>query len=288
MAAGRAAILWTMQTDPDAGRSVAPIPLFERLDPEERQALFAAMRVEQVPANQTIFWLGDAGDRFYMIRDGRVAITIPNEKGDHVTLGTLGPGGFFGEISLLDGGPRTATARALEPTELLVLSRADFHRFIAHRPEAAIDILTVMGHRQRLSVEALRGVMNPNIAFAESRTTSWQRISDIIAAIAASQWFTSLHLAWFGGWILINVLGTAGIVPPTWAFDPFPFGLLTMVVSLEAIFLSIFVLVSQNRQSEKDRLRIDLDYQVNVKAQTEIMSIARRLDRIESRIAPQG
>ena len=197
----------------------------------------------------------------------------------------------------MDGGPRTATVRSVEASKLLVLSRDTFHAFVRQRPDVAIEILAVMGQRLRTSTEQLRSLKNPNEVFAEQRRTSaWQRASDVIAAVAASQWFTLFHLVWFGVWILINVAGPLSLmgvvlVPdekkgalPWWIFDPFPFGLLTMVVSLEAIFLSIFVMVSQNRQSEKDRLHTDLDYQVNVKAQTEIMAIARRLDLIEQKL----
>ncbi|MBL8759633.1 MAG: cyclic nucleotide-binding domain-containing protein [Phycisphaerae bacterium] len=280
----------------DAGSDedlLAQINLFARLDDDERRALRASMKVEAVAANQTIFWLGDKGDAFYLIREGEVAITVPNEQGEHVTLNTLGPGGFFGEISLLDGGPRTATVRALTRCVLLVLTRDALQGFLRKRPDVALDILTVMGQRQRVSTEALRNLKNPNQVFAQQNASLWQRASDVIAAVAASQWFTIFHLAWFGIWISTNILGPllllgVVVVPdnrlaelPFWVFDPFPFGLLTMVVSLEAIFLSIFVMVSQNRQSEKDRLRTDLDYQVNVKAQTEIVNIARRLEALE-------
>ncbi|MGD9688188.1 MAG: cyclic nucleotide-binding domain-containing protein [Phycisphaerales bacterium] len=269
------------------------IQLFARLDSTERAELLAAMRAEKVSTNQPVFWLGDRGDSFFVIRRGEVVVTVPNDKGEHVVLNTLGPGGFFGEISLLDGGPRTATIRAVTPCDLLVLSRDDFHAFLRKRPDVAIEILTVMGQRQRISTEALRNLKNPNEVFDRSQVSIWQRVSDVIATVAASQWFTAFHFAWFGLWIGMNIVGSlvytgriilseqqAGTLP-AWVFDPFPFGLLTMVVSLEAIFLSIFVMVSQNRQSEKDRLRTDLDYQVNVKAQTEIMGIARRLEALE-------
>jgi uncharacterized membrane protein len=257
------------------------IPLFARLGEDEQRALLALMRTQETPANHCVFWAGDVGDSFYLLNKGAVAVTVSNEAGEHVVINTLGPGSFFGEISLLDGGPRTATIRTLEPSELYVLGRNDFQSFLRKRPAAAVEILTVMGRRHRASTEALRGVSNPNQVFDASRVTLWQRVSDVIAATSASQWFTLFHLTWFGLWILINVLASLGALPGVLAFDPFPFGLLTMVVSLEAIFLAIFVMVSQNRQSEKDRLRTDLDYQVNVKAQTEIMHIARRLDRIE-------
>jgi uncharacterized membrane protein len=161
-----------------------------------------------------------------------------------------------------------------------------------------------MGHRQRASTEAVRGLKNPNLAFDQTHMTLWQRASDVIASVAASPWFTSFHAVWFGTWIVFNLVAdkaapVADKLAPaaetkSLAFDPFPFGLLTMVVSLEAIFLAIFVMVSQNRQSQKDRLHIDLDYQINVKAQTEIMKIARRLERMENVLlkstdeAPQG
>ena len=275
--------------DPDG--PLGHIPLFARLDRDEQTGLFAMMKAHKFETNQTVFWHGDRGDTFYLISSGRVTVTVPNTKGEHVAIAAMGKGGFFGEISLLDGGVRTATVRASEPTELLGLTRADFHRFIHKTPHAALDILAVISQRLRTNIEALRNVANPNDVFEQQRVTWWQRTSDVIAFVAANQWFTLFHLGWFGAWITLNTLGPIlkfhHIVPPAdadvpwWIFDPFPFGLLTMVVSLEAIFLSIFVMVSQNRQSEKDRLRTELDYQVNVKAETEIVGIARRLERIE-------
>lgn len=268
----------------DSGGPLAHIPLFSALAPSEQQALFASMRIEAIEPNQTIFWRGDQGDSFYLISRGQVSISVPSDQGEHVMLDYLGPGGFFGEISLLDGGPRTATVRAATTTELYVLRRDDFHAFMRARPDVAIEILTIMGQRQRISTEALRGMKNPNVAFEQTRITIWQRISDLIATVAASKWFTLAHVIWFGGWIGVNLLAMFGGLPARLAFDPFPFGLLTMTVSLEAIFLSIFVMVSQNRQAEKDRLRIDLDYQVNVKAQTEIVMLARKLDRMEAQL----
>jgi len=260
------------------------VPLFAGLAKEEQQALCGAMKLETVEANQTIFWRGDVGDSLYLVSTGQVAVTVPNEQGEHVTLDHLGPGGFFGEISLLDAGPRTATVRTTQRSELYVLKRDDFHAIIRKRPHVAIEVLTIMGCRQRVSTEAIRSLKNPNVAFERMRVGLWQRVSDVIAAVAASQWFTLFHLVWFGGWIGLNLLAALKVLPAALAFDPFPFGLLTMVVSLEAIFLSIFVMVSQNRQTEKDRLRIDLDYQVNVKAHTEITLLARKIDRLETHL----
>ncbi len=262
---------------------LAHIPLFSRLSPCDQADLHAMMKRERFEPNQTIFWLGDKGDSFYLIESGQALVTVPNTKGEHVTIASVGPGGFFGEISLLDGGVRTATVRAAEATTTFSLSREALREFLLKNPSAGIDILAVMGQRLRANNEVLRQSTNPNEAFAQTRVTPWQRVSDVIASVAASQWFTMFHVCWFGTWIMLNVIGAFMANPPkVFAFDPFPFGLLTMVVSLEAIFLSIFVMVSQNRQSEKDRLRTDLDYQVNVKAETEIVAIARRLENIEA------
>jgi len=262
---------------------LATIPIFAGLTPEEREELHALMRVEGVPANQTIFWFGDPGDTFYLIHHGHVVVTVPNERGEHVTLNQLGPGGFFGEISLLDGGTRTASVRAITDTELYVLGRNEFHAFLRRYPEVAIAILGVMGQRQRASTVAFRTLTNPNVAFEGTRLSSWQRLSDRVASRVASSGFFIGHVVWFVIWVLVNILGRNGIIPRWVAFDP-AFTVLTMIVSLEATFLMIFVLVSQNRESEKDRLQTDLDYQVNVKAQTEILGLSQRLARIEAKL----
>lgn len=269
--------------DKDIATPLSHIPLFTRLAGPEQEALLAVMTRQKVATGDTVFWVGDEGDTLFVIESGRVSITAPDERGDHIALDTLGPGGFFGEISLLDGGQRTATVRAQTDVSLLALRRDAFQAFLRQRPDVAIDILQIMGGRQRVSTAALRGLKNPNAVIAE-KTTIWQRVSDVIATVAASQAFSLVHVFWFGSWIFVNVLAAAGLLPGALRFDPYPFGLLTLIVSLEAIFLSIFVLVSQNRQSERDRIRTDLDYQVNVKAHLEIMNIVERLKRIETAV----
>jgi len=271
------------------------VPLFARLDRQEQEDLFGRMNSRSVDAGSVVVWHGERGESMFVIRTGHVAVVVPNEKGEHVQLARIGANGFFGELSLLDCGPRTATVRALERCELLELQRDQFIKFLNDRPDAAMDMLSLLATRHRQTQAAMRS-LNPNDAFAATRITPWQRLSDVIATVSASQWFTAFHVAWFGGWILLNVIGSAAYTGsvlvaeekkhllPVWVFDPFPFGLLTMVVSLEAIFLAIFVMVSQNRQAEKDRMRTDLDFQVNVRAQEEIMQNSDRLDRIERRL----
>jgi CRP/FNR family cyclic AMP-dependent transcriptional regulator len=253
------------------------LPLFAQLSAEEAAELGRTLRPRAFEAHQPIFWVGDEGTDFFVVQSGRVTLTYPDEQGHEITLADVGPGQFFGELSLLDGGPRTATARAQSDCTLLALGRADFLRFLQERPSAAGQIVTVLGARQRDMLDKLRGVKNVNEVVAES-STRWQRAADTIAAVSASQAFVLLHVAWFGAWMLGNTV--AGSSAP----DPYPFGLLTMIVSLEAIFLSIFVLVSQNRSGEKDRIRADLDYQVNLKAQHEIMQMHRKLDTLQAAV----
>jgi len=253
---------------------LANIPLFAKLNPVEIEDLSGLLKEQRVEHQQPVFWIGDEGSDFYVIQHGRVGVCYPDEIGHEVTLAVLGPGDFFGEISLLDDGPRTATIRAEEDVKLLVLSRHDFLEFLKRHPSASIHILTVLGARQREMLQKMRGLKNVNEVAAEQMSL-WFRTADKIAEIAASGTFLGLHVVWFAAWIIPNIVkGDQG-------FDPFPFGLLTMIVSLEAIILSIIIMVSQNRSGEKDRIRADLDYQVNLKAHLEVMQLHRKMDRVE-------
>jgi uncharacterized membrane protein len=256
-------------------------PLFAKLTADQLGELSSLLKSQTVENQQPVFWIGDQGSDFFVVQLGRVAVCYPDEMGHEVKIAVLGPGDFFGEISLLDGGPRTATVRAEGDVTLMSLSRHDFLQFLQAHPSAAIHILTVLGQRQREMLDKLRGVKNLN-EVAEERMNVWYRIADKIAAVAASGTFLGLHVLWFAAWIVPNVVkGDQG-------FDPFPFGLLTMIVSLEAIILSIIIMVSQNRAGEKDRLRADLDYQVNLKAHLEVMQLHRKIDRIERAVGVLG
>ncbi|HEX8153791.1 MAG TPA: DUF1003 domain-containing protein, partial [Thermoanaerobaculia bacterium] len=182
-------------------------------------------------------------------------------------------GEVFGELSLFDGGARTATAVCLEDAELLVLDRDELLAFIRRYPDAALDLLTTMGQRIRSTDEILRRRVARNInEEMQIRTTTIDRVADVIAEFSGSILFFFLNLVWFTVWIGWNVM------PGVPHFDPYPFGFLTMTVSLEAIFLSIFVLVSQNRQAAKDRLRADAEYEVNLKAELEVTHLHEKVD----------
>jgi uncharacterized membrane protein len=257
------------------------IPLFAGLTTEERADLGALLKTRLYQPQSPVFWIGEQGTEFYIVEEGRVAISAPDEQGKEVTLAHLGPGNFFGEISLLDGGPRTATVRAETDTSLLALTREQFHAFLRQHPSAAVHMLSILGQRQRDTNEKLRGVRNANEAIEENLST-WGRVSAKIAMLSASQSFVLLNVVFFGGWMVINVaLGEN-------AFDTSPFGLAGFICSVEALFISLFVLVAANQQGDRDRIRADLDYQVNLKAQYEVMQLHRKIDRLEGIISTIG
>jgi len=258
---------------------LAGVPFFQYLDADEREVLARQLDEVRIPAGQLVFQANDPGGTLFVIREGSVEVFIEDETGERYVLETPGPGEVFGEISFLDGGSRTASVLVVEDLDALAVDRDDLsHLFRAH-PEAGLDIIAAMGKRLRRSVELLRNTAsrNVNTEVADHRTTV-ERAADWIAAFSGSITFLMLHVVIFAAWILLNTHWLPGWTPPM--FDPFPFGLLTMVVSLEAIILSVFVLLSQNRQVAKDRIRGDIEYEVNLKAELEIAQLHEKMDRL--------
>jgi len=175
---------------------------------------------------------------------------------------------------MLDSMPRTATAIAVTDTELLVLDREDLILLFSKRPDAALHMMASMGAATHKADQLLRTRVSKNLnEEVEEKATVVEKVSDAVAEFSGSAWFFLLNFTWFGSWILINTAGITG-------FDPYPFGLLTMIVSLEAIFLSILVMISQNRQAAKDRVRGDIEYEVNVKAELQIQHLLEKVDQI--------
>ncbi len=260
------------------------VPLFALLDEPARVAL--GDRVERLiaAAGTTIFSRGDPGDALYVVRSGEVEIFFKNDTGERIVLESAHPGDFFGEISLLDAGPRTASAFVTKDLEALVVERTDLEEFLKQHPEAGMSLLAAMGRRLRDSARLLRHSVSRDInEETEDKRTTVMKMADWISEFSGSLPFLFIHIGIFFVWIVLNV-GPMGR-SEMGGFDPFPFGLLTMVVSLEAIILSVFVLLSQNRQVARDRVRNDIEYQVNLKAELEIAHLHEKFDELHEMVA---
>jgi CRP/FNR family cyclic AMP-dependent transcriptional regulator len=262
---------------------LADVPLFHRLSTQDREALAARIDVEKVATGTEMFSHGDPGGSMYVIRSGIVELYFKNDTGDHITLETVGPGQFFGELSLLDGGARTASALVKQDLEALVIDRGDLEALVAVSPDAAMSLLAAAGERQRTTVDLLRHTAsrNPNVE-TEDKRTSVMRAADWISEFSGSLPFLFIHIVVFGIWIGLNIGPLARSAYGGW--DEYPFGLLTMSVSLEAIILSVFVLLSQNRQVARDRVRNDIEYEVNVKAELQIAHMHEKVDKMYAAI----
>ena len=264
---------------PADGALLENIPLFALLDDVERGKLAAQLDVVEHRAGEYLFRVGDPGDALYIVRSGEVEIFVQNDTGERIVLAHNHAGDMTGELSLLDGGPRTASALATEDVEALRLDRDDLNQFLLMCPSAAMDLLAGMGQRLRANTELLRHTATRNVnEEMEDKRTLVQKAADWIADFSGSIPFLMLHIVIFAVWIGLNL----GVVPSLAPFDPYPFGLLTMAVSLEAIVLSVFVLLSQNRQAAKEHIRSDIEYDVNLKAELEVAQLHVKVDNLHA------
>ena len=260
---------------------IGEVPIFALLDDEERDALAHMMDTRDFKEGETMFEYGDSGTDLFIVRNGRVEIFIESTEGSKIVLGEHERGDVVGELSFLDGGSRTATAIAVEETQTLCMDRDRLLDFIDKHPHAALDLLTVVGRRLRATNELLRTQVsrNPNVE-EEERLTFGQRIADKVAAFGGSWTFIILFGIAMAVWVVIN--STALILRNH--FDPYPYILLNLFLSMLAAMQAPVIMMSQNRQTYKDRLKSDLDYEVNLKAELEVAHLHRKLDHMYERL----
>jgi CRP/FNR family transcriptional regulator, cyclic AMP receptor protein len=259
---------------------LAEVPFFQLLNEEERALLAQKVGHVQVPAGKLVFSYGDPGDSLYIVCSGQVEIFNKNDTGERILLETARAGNFFGELSLLDGGPRTASAIATEDVDAVIVQRQDLAELLRSHPAAALELLAATGRRLRETANLLRRTVSRDInEEVEDNRTSMMRMADWISEFSGSLPFLFIHIGIFFIWIFSN---TALARTFLGGWDPFPFGFLTMCVSLEAILLSVFMLLSQNRQVARDRTRNDIEYQVNLKAELEIAHLHEKFDHVNA------
>jgi uncharacterized membrane protein len=259
---------------------LAEIPLFSTMDDEERRQLRAIMRERSFQPGQVVMAASDPEASFFIIEHGEMEVWLTDTDGKKVVLEVLGPGKVYGNLFMHSEKTRSANANTSGELVTLELNRDAFFDFLRRRPDTAIDVMMELGQRLEDTDKILRTRVSRNANEEHDETISLgQRVADMIADFSGTLAFLLLNLAIFVVWIVVNTLG-----PAIWHFDPFPFQFLTMSVSLEAIFLSIFVLISQNRQAAKDRIKADLDYQVNVKTELELSTMAETIRDIEQKL----
>jgi uncharacterized membrane protein len=251
------------------------IPLFAELDDDEKKLLADVVDVVSVKKGDTLFRAGDPGHAMYVVVKGEIELFIKDHAGQRITLTDAKVGDVFGELAMLDEGPRTASALATDDAELLELDRDDILLLVKKKPEAALHMLGAMGAMTRKADMLLRTrvARNPNEEI-EDKATFGERIADKVAAFGGSWSFIFAFGAFMAIWMVVNVALAAG------AWDEYPFILLNLMLSSLAALQAPVIMMSQNRQAAKDRIQADIEYEVNVKAELEVAHLHEKIDEM--------
>jgi len=280
----------------EEAESLARVPLFKRLEHHELEKL--AEEVDQVDykAGDVIFNERDKGDALYVVETGAVRIWVMDEDVKPVTLTELKPGEFFGELAVLDRGERSTSATAIEDTHLHRLSSDDFQQFLLEHPDIAIDVICEIGARMRQTNQLVSQRVSRNInREMEEKSTIGQRIADKVASFGGSWSFIMLYSGALIFWIGLNsyVLAHYGSGENGAQFDPYPYILLNLMLSMTAALQAPVIMMSQNRAAEKDRMAAEQDFKVNLKSELMLEELIRKsrdreaqLNSIKEMVAP--
>jgi uncharacterized membrane protein len=265
-----------MSCDPEALRHV---PLFALLDEEETAVLAAQVELKRFSPRQRIYKIGDATGQAYVMVSGRVRVTTLDEDHQEVVIDEPAHGEFFGFASMLERTPHQTNAIALEESECIEVDRNDIAVLLQRKPMAGIDMLTVLGKQFHAAQQLVRVRASRNAnEVIEGATTLGQRIADKVAGFGGSWTFILTFLTVLVIYTLVNiVLGRS-------AWDPYPFILLNLFLSMLAAIQAPVIMMSQNRQDTKDRVRSELDFDVNRRAESEIQGLARKLNLLGDKI----
>src|ERR1039457_5205614 len=265
-----------MACDPQELRHV---PLFALLDDEEAAVLAAQVELRRFAPRQRIYKIGDPGNQAYVMMSGSVRVTTVDEDHQEVVVDQPGHGDFFGFASMLEQTPHQTNAIAMEETYCLEVDRNDIAILLQRKPMAGMDMLTVLGRQFHASQQLVRvrAARNPNQVI-EDESTLGERIADSVARFGGSWTFIIL----FG--IAIATYSGLNVALRGQAWDPYPFILLNLFLSMLAAIQAPVIMMSQNRQDTKDRLRGELDYDVNRRAESEIQGVARKLNLLGEKL----
>jgi CRP/FNR family transcriptional regulator, cyclic AMP receptor protein len=269
-----------MACQPEVLKSV---PLFSLLDMDEIAVLAQQVEIKNLVPRERIYKMGDAGGQAYVMLSGRVRVTTVDEDQQEVVVDEPSKGEFFGFASMLEQTPHRTTAIALEESSCLEVSRDDIAILLERKPHAGMDLLTTLGRQFHAAQELvrMRSTRNPN-KIIEQQTTFGERIADTVAGFGGS-WSFIISFA-----VLVVVYAATNVILRNEAWDPYPFILLNLFLSLLAAIQAPVILMSQNRQDTKDRLRGELDFQVNRRAASDIQGLARKLNLLDEKIDDMG
>src|SRR6202044_3754130 len=255
------------------------IPLFALLDDDELAVLAAQVELKQFAARQRIYKMGEPGKHAYVMMSGQVRVTTVDEDHQEVLVDEPGEGEFFGFASMLEQTPHQTTALATEETSCVEISRDDIAVLLQRKPMAGMDMLTVLGQQFHASQQLvrIRASRNANEVI-EEKSTFGERIADDVASFG-------------GSWPFIILVGVAFVIYTSInlalrskAWDPYPFILLNLFLSMLAALQAPVIMMSQNRQDKKDRLRSELDFEVNRRAEAEIQNLSRKLNLVTEKL----
>jgi len=256
------------------------IPLFALLDDDEISVLATQVEVREFAARQRIYKTGENSRGAYVVLTGVVHVTIEDADGQEVVVDEPVHGEIFGFASMLEGTPHQTTAFAIEATTCLEVDRNDIAVLLEKKPMAGLDMLTVLSRQMHASQQLVRdrAARNSNDMIEEEMTFG-QRIADKVASFGGSWTFILTFLA-----VLIIYTGT-NIALGKNAWDPYPYILLNLFLSMLAAIQAPVIMMSQNRQDTKDRLRGELDFDVNRRAESEIQGLSRKLNQLSEKLA---
>jgi uncharacterized membrane protein len=265
-----------MACDPQILRQV---PLFGLLDDDEIAVLAGQVDLTQFAPRQRIYKIGDPGGRAYVMVSGAVRVTTVDEDHQDVIVDEPSSGEFFGFASMLDQSPHQTNAVAIEDTICIEVDRKDIETLLLRKPHAGMDMLTVLGRQIHAAQQLVRvrAARNPN-DLIEKESTFGERIADVVAGFGGSWTFIITFLA------ILVVYSTANVVLRRSAWDPYPFILLNLFLSMLAALQAPVIMMSQNRQDTKDRLRGELDYDVNRRAEAEVQGLSRKVNQLAEKI----
>jgi len=256
------------------------VPLFALLDDEEAAVLASQVEIKKFIPHQRIYKIGDTDGHAYVMFSGKVRVTTVDEDQQEVIVDEPSHGEFFGFASMLEGTPHQTNAIAVEDTTCIEVDRGDIAVLLQRKPLAGMDMLTVLGKQFHASQQLvrLRAMRNPNEVI-EKEATFGERIADLVAGFGGSWTFIIAFLS------ALVVYSALSISMGKSSWDPYPFILLNLFLSMLAAIQAPVIMMSQNRQDTKDRLRGELDYDVNRRAESEIQGLARKLNALDDKLS---